>query len=96
MIEVALHAGQPRQRLLGDICDPDQYLRALLIEGLIKDLQNACLQSEGRVQLVDVRARLGPLSTIAWDSVMRIWHGPAAKARKILPPGSLPESRRRG
>lgn len=75
--------------------DPDDYLRALLIEGLIEDLQNACLQSRGRVRLVDVRARLGPVSTVAWDTTMQIWHGPAGRARKILPPGSLPESRPR-
>jgi hypothetical protein len=70
--------------------DPDEYIRTLLVEGLIEDLQNACLQSDGRVRLVDVRALLGPRSTQAWDATMELWHGPAAEARKMLPPGSLP------
>ncbi len=70
--------------------DPDEYLRTLLVEGLIEDLQNACLRSGGRVRLVDVRALLGPRSTNAWDETMLLWHGPAAEAKKVLPPGSLP------
>ena len=68
--------------------EPDEYLRTLLVEGLIEDLQNACPQSDGRVRLVDVRAVLGPRSTAAWDTMMEFWHGPRQGRRCPLVPRS--------
>jgi hypothetical protein len=65
----------------------DAYTRELMVVGLLEDLQNAVLQSEGRVRLVDVRALLGPASIPAWDDLMRSWYGDGAQ----LPPGSLPD-----
>jgi hypothetical protein len=69
----------------------DAYTRELMKVGLLEDLQNAGLQSDGAVQIVHIRARLGPRSQAAWDELMRFWHGPSRTARKILPPGSLPD-----
>jgi len=68
----------------------DAYTSELIIVGLLEDLQNACLQTEGRVRLVDVRALLGPASRAAWDDLMRFWHGSGSEARDRLPLGSLP------
>jgi hypothetical protein len=67
----------------------DAYTSELMVVGLLEDFQNACLQSEGRVRLVDVRALLGPASLAAWDDLMRFWHGSGTEARDRLPPGSL-------
>lgn len=69
----------------------DPYTSKLMVVGLLEDLQNACLQTEGRVRLVEVRALLGPASRAAWDDLMRFWHGSGAKARDGLPPGSVPD-----
>ncbi|HEY7937692.1 MAG TPA: hypothetical protein VID26_11255 [Candidatus Limnocylindrales bacterium] len=69
----------------------DAYTSELMVVGLLEDFQNACLQSEGRVRLVDVRALLGPASLAAWDDLMRFWHGSGTEARERLPPGSLPD-----
>ena len=65
---------------------PDEYIEHLLIEGLLEDLQNASLQTEGKVELVAVRARLGPRSRTAWDELMRFWHGSPDRARTPRPP----------
>jgi hypothetical protein len=70
----------------------DAYTSELMVVGLLADVQNACLQSEGRVRLVDVRALLGPASFAAWDNLMHLWHGSGPEARDRLPPGSLPEA----
>jgi hypothetical protein len=70
----------------------DAYLHELMVVGLLEDLQNACLQTEGRVRLVDVRALLGPGARCAWDELMRLWHGPPSEARGRLPDGGVPES----
>jgi hypothetical protein len=72
------------------LANGDQYTRELIKIGLLEDLQNAGLQSDGAVQIVQIRGRLGPRSQAAWDELMRSWHGPESNARKILPPGSLP------
>jgi hypothetical protein len=61
-----------------------------MVVGLFEDFQNAALQSEGRVRLLDVRALLGPSSVKAWDDLMRFWHGSGPEAHNRLPPGSLP------
>jgi hypothetical protein len=66
----------------------DAYTSELMVVGLLEDLQNACLQTEGRVRLVDVRALLGPASSATWDDLMRAWHGSGSEARERLPPGS--------
>lgn len=73
------------------IVSGDANTSELMVVGLLEDLQNACLQSEGRVRLVDVRALLGPASLAAWDDLMRFWHGSGIEARDRLPPGSLPD-----
>jgi hypothetical protein len=62
-----------------------------MVVGLLEDTQNACLQTEGRVRLVDVRALLGPASRADWDDLMIFWHGSASEARERLPPGSIPD-----
>jgi phosphoribosylformimino-5-aminoimidazole carboxamide ribotide isomerase len=67
----------------------DASMHDLMVVGLLEDLQNYCLQSDGRIPLVDVRARLGPGSTAAWDELMTFWHGPPDETRRLLPPGSL-------
>jgi len=69
----------------------DEVTRDLLVEGLLEDMQNACLRTNGRIQLAHVRALLGPTSRKAWDDLMVLWHGPSAEARSRLPPGSLPD-----
>ena len=61
-----------------------------MVAGLLEDVQNAALQSDGLVRLVDVRALLGPSSMRAWDDLVRFWHGSGPEARRRLPPGSLP------
>ena len=58
----------------------DGYGRDLLVEGLVEDLQNACLQTNGAVALDDVRALLGPASRDAWDALMAFWHGSSKAA----------------
>ena len=68
----------------------DRYTTDLMKVGLLEDPQNACLQTEGRVRLVDVRALLGPLSRDAWDELMTFWHGSDPAMWTALPPGSLP------
>lgn len=68
----------------------DDVARDLLVEGLLEDMQNACLRTNGRIQLVQVRALLGLTSRQAWDELMVLWHGPSAEARSRLPPGSVP------
>ena len=73
------------------IASGDRFARDLMIVGLLEDLQNAILQSAGRVRLLDVRGLLGPQSVGAWDDLMRFWHGTDLEARRRLPPGSLPD-----
>jgi hypothetical protein len=63
----------------------DDYTRTLVKEGLLEDVQNFGLQTNGRVKLIDLRERLGPQSRSAWDELIRFWHGPAERARKVLP-----------
>jgi hypothetical protein len=69
----------------------DAYTSELMVIGLLEDLQNDLLRTEGRVRLIDVRDRLGPASQAGWDDLMGFWHGPASEARTLLPPGSLPD-----
>ncbi len=69
----------------------DADTRELVITGLLEDMQNLALQTDGAVHLVDLRALLGPKSMTAWDELMRFWHGEAEEAREKLPPGSLPD-----
>ena len=73
------------------LTEGDEYVRELVVVGLLEDLQNDLLHTEGRVRLVDVRAQLRPKAQVAWDELMLFWHGPSAEARKSLPPGSLPD-----
>lgn len=71
----------------------DNFTQAVIVEGLLEQLQSALLRTEGRVRLVDVRALLKPTCLTAWDDLMRFWHGPPDEARKRLPAGSLPDER---
>jgi hypothetical protein len=71
----------------------DRKTTDLLVEGLLEDMQNACLRTNGRIPLVKVRALLGPLSRAAWDDLMVVWHGTSDEARSRLPPGSVPDDR---
>jgi hypothetical protein len=68
----------------------DAYTSELMVAGLLEDFQNAALQSDGLVRLVDVRALLGPSSMKARDDLLRSWHGLGPEARRRLPLGSLP------
>lgn len=70
----------------------DAYAATLVTEGLLEDIQNAALRSDGAVRLVDIRERLGPSSLLAWDALMELWHGPASHARKSLPDGSVQDA----
>jgi hypothetical protein len=65
----------------------DDYTRELIKVGLLEDLQNAGLQSDGAVELASIRERLGTRSQAAWDELMGFWHGPPDEAGKFLPPG---------
>lgn len=59
----------------------DDDTQALVTVGLLEDFQSDCRQSEGRIDLADVRVHLGPKSKAAWDELMRFWYGPREEGR---------------
>jgi hypothetical protein len=73
------------------LVDGDEYTQDLVTVGLLEDLQDDCLRTDGRVRLADVRERLGPKSKLAWDDLILFWYGSPDEAARRLPHGSLPD-----
>lgn len=61
LVEHAIDQGQP-------------YVAELAVVGLLEDIQNFALQTNGEVPLTELRALLGPKSSVAWDQLMRFWY----------------------